>query len=267
MTRKAIEPKNANLDVSRNFGLPYACGIEADGLVFLSGMTAIDRATGERKHGTMASETADTLANIAEVLEDAGSSMASAVKINVFLHSLLEMDSFNRSYLSFFPEAPPARNVSGVVLNDGMKVKIECIALARGEDGPRRERSTIEPKNPFLNNSKRSNRPHSPGVRAGNLLFISGMVPLDPATGESKLGSTAEQTRTVLTNMAHLLESGGSSLDQTVKLNVSLANMLECDTFYRTMSKFFPRALPACTVVGMQLSNGHGVEIECIATV
>jgi 2-iminobutanoate/2-iminopropanoate deaminase len=267
MPRELIRPTNPNLDVPRNFNVPYAVGVKADGLIFLSGTAAIDSATGERKPGTTASETADILTNMAEVLAGAGSSLAAVVKVNVFLHSLLEMESFNGAYRGFFPEAPPARNVSGVVLNSGMKVEIECIALAGGDDGPRRERSIIEPKNPMLNNSRRSNRPHSPGVRAGNLIFVSGMVPLDPATGESRLGPTAEQTQIVLTNMSHLLESGGSSLDRAVKLNVSLANMLECDTFYRVMRKFFPHDPPACTVVGMQLSNGHGVEIECIATV
>jgi enamine deaminase RidA (YjgF/YER057c/UK114 family) len=91
------------------------------------------------------------------------------------------------------------------------------------------------------------------------------MVPLDPVTGETRLGPTAEQALVVLNNMAHLLESNGSSLNRAIKLNVSLANMLECDSFYRVMRKFFPADPPACTVVGMQLSNGHGVEIECVA--
>jgi 2-iminobutanoate/2-iminopropanoate deaminase len=265
MPRELIHPVNPNLDVPRNFNLPYSVGVKADGLIFLSGMTAIDSATGERKHGTAASETADILSNMAEVLDGAGSSLANIVKANVFLHSLLEMDSFNGAYRRFFPDAPPARNVSGVVLNSGMKVEIECIALAGGEDGSRRERSIIEPKNPLLNNSRRHNRPHSPGVRAGNLIFISGMVPLDPVTGETRLGPTAEQALVVLNNMAHLLESNGSSLNRAIKLNVSLANMLECDSFDRVLRKFFPADPPACTVVGMQLSNGHGVEIECVA--
>ena len=93
------------------------------------------------------------------------------------------------------------------------------------------------------------------------------MVPLDPKTGESKLGPTSEQIQVVLTNMAHLLESTGTSLERVVKLNVSMANMLERETLFRIMPKFFLNQPPACTIVGMQLSNGHGVEIEGIATV
>jgi 2-iminobutanoate/2-iminopropanoate deaminase len=92
------------------------------------------------------------------------------------------------------------------------------------------------------------------------------MVPLDPETGESKIGPTREQVELVLSNMSHLLESAGTSLRNVVKLNVSMANMLERDTLFRVVRRFFPHTPPACTVVGMQLSNGHSVEIECIAT-
>ena len=265
MSRELILPKNPNLNAPRNFNRPHAAGVKADGLIFLSGMTSIDAATGERKQGTMAVETATVLENLSEMLTDAGSSLANVLKVHVFLHSLLEMEAFNSVYAKFFPDAPPARNVSGVVLNAGMKVELDCVALADGPTTPARTRSTIEPKNPMLNNSRRSNRPHSPGVRVGNLIFVSGMVPLDPGTGESRPGPISEQIHTVLTNMAHLLESNGSALDRVVKLNVSMANMLESDAFYRIMPKYFPENPPACTVVGMQLSFGNGVEIECVA--
>ena len=265
MSRELILPKNPNLNATRNFGRPHAVGVKADGLVFLSGMTSIDPATGERKQGTMAVETATVLTNLDEILKDAGSSLANVLKVHVFLHSLLEMEAFNAAYAKFFPDAPPARNISGVVLNSGMKVEIDCIALADAGPAPVRERSTIEPKNPMLNNSRRSNRPHSPGVRAGDLVFVSGMVPLDPETGESRPGPISEQIHTVFTNMEHLLESNGSALDRVVKLNVSMANMLEADALYRILPRYFPDNPPACTVVGMQLSFGHGVEIECVA--
>ena len=96
----------------------------------------------------------------------------------------------------------------------------------------------------MLNNSRRHNRPHSPGIRVGNLIFVSGMVPLDPETGESKLGPTREQVELVLSNMSHLLESAGTSLRNVVKLNVSMANMLERDTLFRVMRRFFPTYTP-----------------------
>lgn len=270
VSREVITPRNAQLNLPRTLNRPCSVGIKAGGLIFLSGMVAVDPQTGERMHGTVASETRQILANMAQVLDEAGASLADAVKINVFLYDMLEFDNLNRAYQPFFPEAPPARNVCGAALHSGMKVEIECVALAGAparmalphSDLPR---SIVEPRNPMLNNSRRHSRPHSPGIRIGDLLFISGMVPLDPMTGESRLGPTADQTQLVFSNMAHLLESAGTSLARVVKLNVSLANMLEADTFHRVMRGFFPEAQPACTVVGMQLSNGHGVEIECVA--
>lgn len=265
VSREVITPRNGQLDLPRTLNRPCSVGIKAGGLIFLSGMVAVDPETGERMHGTVASETRQILANMAEVLAAAGASLKDAVKINVFLYDMLEFDNLNRAYRPFFPEAPPARNVCGAALHSGMKVEMECIALAGAPERSALPRRIVEPNNPMLNNSRRHNRPHSPGIRIGDLLFISGMVPLDPATGESRLGPTADQTHLVFSNMAHLLESAGTSLARVIKLNVSLANMLEADTFYRVMRGFFPEAPPACTVVGMQLSNGHGVEIECVA--
>jgi 2-iminobutanoate/2-iminopropanoate deaminase len=265
-SRELIVPANPKLDVPKTFDLPYSAGVRADGFIFLSGVQAIDRDTGELCSGTTGSETRRIFENLAEVLEGAGSSLNDLVKVNVFLHSLLEAESFNHAYRSFFPDSQPARNVCGAVLSSGMKVEIDCVAVCVGHQAAPRPRSPIEPKNAMLNNSRRHNRPHSPGIRVGNLIFVSGMVPLDPETGESKIGPTREQVELVLSNMSHLLESAGTSLRNVVKLNVSMANMLERDTLFRVMRRFFPHTPPACTVVGMQLSNGHSVEIECIAT-
>src|SRR5262244_2073070 len=74
-------------------------------------------------------------------------------------------------------------------------------------------RSVIEPKNPRLNASRRGNLPHVPGIRVGPYIFLSGMGPIDPVTGERNHGPIAEQIRTTLSNMQHMLESAGSSLE------------------------------------------------------
>src|SRR5438128_5498010 len=74
-------------------------------------------------------------------------------------------------------------------------------------------RSVIEPVNPKLNVSRNANLPHSPGIRVGDYIFLSGMGPVDPVTGGRNLGPIAEQIRQTLRNMAHMLESAGSGLD------------------------------------------------------
>ena len=128
-------------------------------------------------------------------------------------------------------------------------------------------RTIHEPSNPVLNVSRRQARPHSPAVRVGDYVFVSGMVPISPETGERTLGPISEQVVQVLTNMQHLLESSGWSLDHIVRLNITLANMLEADDMWRVFRKFFPENPPAATLMGMQLSFGNLVEIECVAYV
>ena len=126
-------------------------------------------------------------------------------------------------------------------------------------------RSAIQPRNPLLNASRTGNLPHVPGIRVGDYIFLSGMGPLDPQTGERSHGPIAEQVRLTLSNMQHMLESAGSSLKRVVRVHVVLADishMAEMDRVYR---EFFPIDPPARVVWSMQLRFGNGCEIECVA--
>jgi 2-iminobutanoate/2-iminopropanoate deaminase len=127
------------------------------------------------------------------------------------------------------------------------------------------QRSAIEPENPLLNASRKSNLPHVPGIRVGDYIFLSGMVPVDPLTGERSHGPIADQVRVTLFNMRHMLESAGSSLECVLRVHVVLADishMAEMDRVYR---EFFPVDPPARTAWSMQLRFGNGCEIECVA--
>ena len=126
-------------------------------------------------------------------------------------------------------------------------------------------RAVIEPRNPKLNVSRNANLPHSPGIRVGDYIFLSGMGPVDPVTGGRNLGPIGEQIRQTLRNMAHMLESAGSRLDRVVKIMVVLADGADYDEMNLVWREFFPADPPARTVCALQLSNGNGVEIECIA--
>jgi 2-iminobutanoate/2-iminopropanoate deaminase len=126
-------------------------------------------------------------------------------------------------------------------------------------------RAVIEPANPKLNVSRNANLPHSPGIRVGRYIFLSGMGPVDPITGGRNLGPIADQIRQTLRNMAHMLESAGSDLDRIVKMTVVLADPGDYDEMNRVWREFFPVDPPARTTCALQLSNGNGVEIDCIA--
>jgi len=126
------------------------------------------------------------------------------------------------------------------------------------------KRNIIEPDNAKLNASRNFNLPHSPGVRAGPLLYISGMISLDPETGDIKLGTMASETWQILENLRHLLASNGAALDQVVKVNVFIHDMLEFENMNRVFREFFPDDPPARTTCGVQLSLGVKIEIECV---
>ena len=128
-------------------------------------------------------------------------------------------------------------------------------------------REIIVPQNDRLNVSRNFNLPHSPGIRAGDFIFLSGMLSTDPATGERSPGTMAHETRQTLTNMRHMLESAGSSLERVVKITVLLYDMLEFDNMNAVYRQFFPSEPPARTTCGVQLSVGMKIEIECIALV
>ena len=126
-------------------------------------------------------------------------------------------------------------------------------------------RSKIEPNNPLLNASRGSNLPHVPGIRVGDYIFLSGLVPVDPQTGERSHGPIAEQIRTTLSNMQHMLESAGSSLKRVVRIHVVLADISHMAEMDRVFLEFFPVDPPARMAWSMQLRFGNGCEIECVA--
>lgn len=108
--------------------------------------------------------------------------------------------------------------------------------------------------------------PYSLAVAAsGNFLFVSGMTPMDAATGKMSDGPVAEQTRLVLTNMKNVVEAAGATLADVVSCRVFLAQLTEKN--FAEMNKvyieFFPGEHPARTTVGAQLMN-MAVEIECV---
>jgi 2-iminobutanoate/2-iminopropanoate deaminase len=127
------------------------------------------------------------------------------------------------------------------------------------------DRSVIEPKNTKLNNSRNFNIPHSPGIRANGFIFLSGMVALNPETGERVRGTVQQETRQILDNARHLLESAGSSLEKAVRVHVLLNDPADWAAMNEVYREYFPEAPPARSAYGVSLTNGIKVEIEITA--
>jgi 2-iminobutanoate/2-iminopropanoate deaminase len=110
--------------------------------------------------------------------------------------------------------------------------------------------------------------PYSQAVRAGDLIFASGQIPIDPATGEFVAGGVAEQTEQVLRNLTAVFEAAGVSMNQVVKTTVFLADMDDFTAMNEVYGRFFGAEPPArATVQAARLPRDARIEIEAIAVV
>lgn len=108
--------------------------------------------------------------------------------------------------------------------------------------------------------------PYSPAVRAGDFIFVSGQVPVDPATQQLISGDIGAETRRVLTNVQEILKGCGATMADVVKCNVYLADGGDFAAMNAVYAEFFGDAKPArATVVTGFAVSGIRVEIEAVA--
>ena len=109
--------------------------------------------------------------------------------------------------------------------------------------------------------------PYSPAIRTGQLLFVSGQVPIDPATGDLIQGDVQAQTHRVLTNIGALLKAGGLSFADVVRTTVFLADMGDFAAMNEVYATYFPApAPPRATVQVARLPKDARLEIDVIVT-
>lgn len=110
--------------------------------------------------------------------------------------------------------------------------------------------------------------PYSQAVISNGWAFLSGQIPLDPATNQVVEGGIGVQTERVIENLKCVLEAAGSSLERVVKTTVYLKDMGEFATMNEVYSRYFANNSPArATVEVARLPRDVGVEIDCIAVV
>jgi 2-iminobutanoate/2-iminopropanoate deaminase len=110
--------------------------------------------------------------------------------------------------------------------------------------------------------------PYSPAVRAGDLLFLSGQIPLDPATGQLVEGDIRAQTTRVLQNIGELLKAGGTDFSSVVRTTIFLADMGDFAVVNEIYATYFTPPFPArATVQVARLPRDVRVEIDAIAIV
>jgi 2-iminobutanoate/2-iminopropanoate deaminase len=128
--REVIAEPLPGLDLRRHYGHFQSPAIRAGGLIFCSGMIAVDPHTGERLHGTLTSEAHVVFGNLKLLLEAAGSSLDRLVQVHALIYDSIEYDVLNRVYRQYVANGPPARTVWDARIEAGFKVQLDAIAAA-----------------------------------------------------------------------------------------------------------------------------------------
>ncbi|MCC6004604.1 MAG: RidA family protein [Thermofilum sp.] len=118
----------------------------------------------------------------------------------------------------------------------------------------------------FTERAPRPIGPYSQAIKAGGFIFVSGQIPVDPATGEIISNDIKAQTRRVLENIKAILEAAGSSLDKIVYSIVFLRDLSHFQAFNEVYSEYFVNSKPArVTVQAANIPKGALVEISVVA--
>ncbi|MBQ4626847.1 MAG: RidA family protein [Clostridia bacterium] len=118
----------------------------------------------------------------------------------------------------------------------------------------------------FTENAPAAIGPYSQAVCVDNLIFTSGQIPINPATGNVDASTIEEQTEQVCKNLAAVLEAAGTSLENVVKTTCFLQDMADFAKFNEIYAKYFTEKPARSCVAVKALPKGVLVEVECIAS-
>ncbi len=248
---QVVAPPNSSLA-----GLPFSPGILADDFLFLSGSLGNVPGTTDIDGGIEA-QTRQTLDNLGRVLKAAGLDFSSVVSANVYLSDARHFAGMNRVFREYFPKDPPARaTVEGDIVFPQALVEIALVAAQKGV-----KKEIVLPKG-----WKQPGFPFSWGVLAGDTLFVSGMISIDPATGRLLEGDTAGQTRSTLEGIGKILKAAGMDYSNVVSSRVYLNDSRNFAAMNEAYRPFFPKDSPARATVEARLMHvDWKIEIQCVA--
>ena len=107
--------------------------------------------------------------------------------------------------------------------------------------------------------------PYSPAVRAGDFIFVSGQVPVDPATNELSSGDIKHETRVALNNVKLVLEGAGATLADVVRVGVYIGDGKDFAAMNEVYTEFFGAAKPARSTIVCGFAAEIKVEVDCVA--
>lgn len=107
--------------------------------------------------------------------------------------------------------------------------------------------------------------PYSQAIRAGNTVYLSGQVPLDPATGELVTGDFEHEARRVFENLQAVAQAAEATLDDAVRVTIYLVDMAQFPVVNAVMAQYFREPYPARVTIGVaSLPRGARVEVDCV---
>jgi reactive intermediate/imine deaminase len=240
---------------------PYSQAIDvaAGSFVFVSGQIPLDPATGELVQGDIGAQTERVMENVKAVLAASGATLDDVVKTNLYIADMNDFTKINETYARYFQKTPPARaTLQMAALPRGARIEIECVAATGGSTRVGAVQSAQAPA--------AAGASQGIGVTPVSFLFVSGQIPLDPATGQPVSGDVGVQTERVMENLKAVLEAGGASFDKVVKTTIFVADIADVAKINDTYGRYFHKTPPArATVQVGALPRGARVEIDCVA--
>lgn len=222
---------------------PYSYAIKSGDTLFLSGLVSRNGRDNTVVTGDARTQTRVIMDSAGELLQAAGMTHANVVSARVFLTDTATFQQMNEVYRSYFPTAPPARaTVQSGLAGDQFGVEITFVASSA-----RREVITTDarPPNPNL----------STGIRAGNVVYLSGALGNTPETK----GDVAAQTRETLARLKSALTAAGCTPADVVDALVYITDLQNAAAVERESAAFFGNHRPARTVVRSGLVSGDAL--------
>lgn len=192
-----------------NATLPFSPAVKAGGFIYVSGMIGATPATAK----DIKAQTKQTLDSIADTLKSAGSTLANAASITVYLRNANDFAAMNEVYATYFPNNPPARTtviVTQPLANADGLVEISAIGIPTGA-----ERTVIHPAGWM-----KSPAPYSYGIKSGDTMFLAGLVSRNGKDNAMVPGDLAAQTKTVMDNGGEILKAAGMGFGDVVSSRV-----------------------------------------------
>ena len=188
----------------------------ADGLIYVSGTSALDDSGSIAGKGDVAAQTRASIDRIAAALTSAGSSIDRVASTTVYLRSAADFQRMNEAYRAYWPANPPARTtVAAALVHPEALVEIAAVGVSSSG-----ERAVVHP-----DGWARSPNPYSYGIRAGDTVFLSGIVPRRGHDNSVVEGDIAAQTRAVLDNARTVLQAAGLSFADVVNNRVYITDV------------------------------------------